>query len=104
VVPDVGLALTEYAAKRVAGVTTMNHFMTLTEAFAFGPLAPDDLIEARELLFDEGAGLNFTRALSVTLRGGFNTCYMSNSGVYSTITPSLTISRGLLTVENIIIQ
>ncbi len=103
-VPDIGLALVEYGVRDVRSANPILNFMTLTEAFAAGLLAGGDILEAREQQFDEGTGLNFDRTLAVTLKGGYDSCYTTNSGLYSAISPSLTVSRGALTIENIIVQ
>lgn len=41
---------------------------------------------------------------SVTLIGGYNPCYTTNSGTYSTIVGPMTISSGPVTIQHIIIQ
>ena len=60
-----------------------------------------EVIESHGVDFIENLILN--RNVSVTLAGG-NNCDYTNSTMGSTITGSLTISDGTVTVENIIIQ
>jgi alpha-tubulin suppressor-like RCC1 family protein len=44
------------------------------------------------------------RAYSITLKGGYDTGFTSNTGATTTISGSLTIQSGGMTVENIVIQ
>jgi hypothetical protein len=62
-----------------------------------------------EIIMIMSGGYNFgpviyNRAYSITLKGGYNTGFTSNTGAYTTIVGSLTIQSGGITVENIVIQ
>jgi hypothetical protein len=60
-----------------------------------------DTIQATATTFSEN--LNFDRNISVTLMGGFNSDYTSNTS-YTTVNGTVTISSGTLTVDKILIQ
>jgi len=68
---------------------------------AYNSAATGNTIQSQNLTFS--GNLNFNRAISVTLRGGYDSGFASNAG-YTTISGSLTISNGTVTVENIVIQ
>jgi alpha-tubulin suppressor-like RCC1 family protein len=66
-------------------VTTNNEIiMIMAGTYSFGPVT-------------------YNRAYSITLKGGYNTEFTSNTGA-TTISGSLTIQSGCVTVENIVIQ
>lgn len=71
---------------------------TVTAAQSAAP--PGGTILARATEFTEN--LNIGTALS--LKGGYNADYSSNTDAFSTLTGSLTIGSGCLTVENLIIR
>ncbi len=63
--------------------------------------ADGDEIQCRASTFAEN--LNFDRNITITLKGGYDSGFMSNLSS-TTINGSLTISNGTITVENIVIQ
>ena len=67
----------------------------------FPDLADGGTIQARVYQFTEN--LYFNRAISVILKGGFNTAYMSNND-YTTLAGALTVMNGSLTLENLVIR
>ncbi len=64
--------------------------------------AGGDIIQLQAVTLTESPDLN--NGTSVTLKGGYDQCYATNSGTYSTIHGQLTIGTGTVTVENLIIQ
>lgn len=71
---------------------------------AYSQAANNGVILAREYEFTENpSDLNFTRDISVSLEGGYDAKYLANDG-FSTLNGSLTIGRGALTLENLIIK
>jgi hypothetical protein len=68
---------------------------------AYAGLAPEGIIQARE--FELKEELIFDRNIAVTLEGGYNTAYTINSGL-TTLRGIITVTRGALTVENLVIK
>jgi hypothetical protein len=68
---------------------------------AYSAAASGNKILMQGLVFD--GALTLASDISVTLKGGYNECDFSSQLGYTTI-PSLTISRGTVTVENLIIK
>jgi hypothetical protein len=60
-----------------------------------------DFIQTQATSLNEN--LNFSSDISVTLKGGYNSDFTSQTG-YTTIIGSLIISNGTVTVENMLIQ
>jgi len=60
------------------------------------------VIRAQNYQFLEN--LLFNRAVPVLLSGGWNTIYSANSGGYTTVTGSLTVARGSVVVDRLIIK
>jgi hypothetical protein len=58
-------------------------------------------IQARQVEFTENLILD--KNIAATLEGGYNTAYTDNSG-YTTLHGYLTVNRGSLTVENLVIE
>jgi PKD repeat protein len=48
--------------------------------------------------------LDWNQNITVELRGGYDCNFTTNSLGFTTVTPSLTISGGTLTIENLIVQ
>jgi hypothetical protein len=61
-----------------------------------------DTIESMAIYFDEDLTLN--NPISVKLKGGYDSIFSDNPPSATTINGSLTISKGTVTVENLIIQ
>ncbi len=90
-----------FPVKRVEGGIT---YSTIQEAFSDRALKSGDTIETQETTFNESPDFNLNYLnISVLLKGGFDASFASQTG-YSTITGTLTISMGTLTVEDIRIQ
>jgi hypothetical protein len=68
---------------------------------AYNAAATGNTIQIQALVLSEN--LNLNRAVSVTLRGGYDSGFASITG-YTTISGSLTITSGTVTVENVVIQ
>lgn len=79
--------------------------LTLTHSNA----GDNAIIRARELhnattLAVEPFVENLTVTKPITLKGGYNAAFSSNTGLYSTLAGLLTISSGSLTVENLVVK
>ncbi len=72
-----------------------------THQSAYNSASNGDTIQSQAFDFTED--LNFNRNIAVTLKGGYN-CWYNSNPPSSTLTGSLTISSGTVTVENLIIQ
>jgi YD repeat-containing protein len=83
---------------RIDGTSTA-YFSTILSGYASA--ISGDVLKAWGTDFIESPNLNLPKA--VTLKGGFNQGYSSNSGK-TTLKGSLTITSGSLTVENVQIQ
>ena len=85
---------------RIAGDTPL-YFMTIHDAYAAAN--PGDTIETRSYTFIEN--LNLNQAMAVTLKGGFDAAYVTQTG-QTLIQGVLTIggSGGPVTVDNIRLQ
>jgi hypothetical protein len=70
-------------------------------ADAYATLTGSGTILAREFLFT--GGLNLGNATALVLKGGYNPAYLVNSG-YSTIQGTLSVGKGSLTVERVIVK
>jgi hypothetical protein len=70
-------------------------------ADAYATLTGSGTILAREFLFT--GGLNLGNATALVLKGGYNPAYTVNSA-YSTIQGTLTVAKGSLTVERVIVK
>ncbi len=93
-----------FPVKRVEGGTTIKSYSTVQEAFSDPALKSGDIIETQETTFNESPTFNLNDLnVSITLKSGFDAPFTSQTG-YSTITGTLTISTGTLTVEDIVIQ
>jgi hypothetical protein len=68
---------------------------------AYAALSGSGTILAREFLFT--GGLNLGNATALVLKGGYNPAYSINSA-YSTIQGMLTVGRGSLTVERVVVR
>jgi hypothetical protein len=79
--------------------TSPAYYSTLGAAYAAA--LNGSILLSREYSFSEN--LNLNRNISVTLKGGYNSSYSSNSG-YTTLHGILTIGNGSLTVENLVIR
>ena len=77
------------------GLSTYN---TLTQALsaAAGGLE----IQSRAVVFSESVSIG----VDVKLQGGFDTGFNTNNGSYSTLNGTLLVGKGILTVENLVIQ
>jgi hypothetical protein len=72
---------------------------------AFNDAVNGCIIKARGEHFDEGTlTLNTSQQNAVTLRGGYEQTFTSNTGNYSYLKGILTILSGSLSVENIVIE
>ena len=80
-------------------MTPNGDYITLQEAYDF--VTDGATMKSQALFFDED--LVFERPIAVTLKGGYDTIFTLNP-VGTTITGSLTISDGTVTVDKIIIQ
>jgi C1A family cysteine protease len=69
-------------------------------AAAYAAVTDGDSIRLRDMTFSET--LNFNRAISVTLQGGYDAGFSTATGS-TTISGSLTISSGMVTLDNITI-
>ena len=69
---------------------------------AYDVAASGAVIRAQNYQFLEN--LLFNRAIPVLLSGGWNTIYSANSGGYTTVTGSLTVARGSVVVDKLIIK
>jgi hypothetical protein len=81
---------------RIAGPAP-SYYSTLGAAYAAA--ADGSLLQSREYAFTDD--LDLDRDISVTLEGGYNTAYTGRSG-YTTVQGTLTISRGALEVESLV--
>ena len=79
--------------------TSPAYYSTIGAAYAAA--LNGSILLSREYSFSEN--LNLNRNISVTLKGGYNSSYSSNSG-YTTLHGILTIGNGSLTVENLVIR
>lgn len=88
----------EYMIKRVS--SSDHYYNLLTEVFA--EVTGSDTVMLRQGTF---TGSAYNRAgVSITLKGGYNTGFGSNTDQHSTISGQLTISNGTVTAENVTIQ
>jgi len=69
---------------------------------AYDVAASGTVIKAQNYQFLEN--LLFNRAIPVLLSGGWNTIYSANTGGYTTVTGSLTVARGSVVVDKLIIK
>ena len=86
------------SAIRISGVSPISYFFAIQDAF--NAVVNGDTVEACTGDFTET--LSFNRDVSVTMKGGYDSQYANNSG-NTWVKGSLTISKGCLTVENLII-
>jgi len=83
---------------RTSGTTS---FGTISAAYASLPAPAGGAIQARQFTFVEELILD--RSIPVSLTGGFDSAYGNNSG-YTTILGDVTISRGSLAVDRVVIR
>lgn len=135
-IPDANSLFSSWSGNCSGGASTsvlMNADKACTAAFALNPAVtepvkrmPQDiaypgLSEALEAVAADNeiimhmsgryaaasGSITYAKAYPVTLRGGFNTDFTTNSGAYTTLTISnggLTLQGGAITVENIVLQ
>ena len=97
---DKGVTVTfSYVEPVLISGTSPAYYSTLGAAYVAA--VNGSIILSREYSFSEN--LDLDRNISVTLKGGYNTSYTSNSG-YTTLHGILTIVNGSLTVENLVIR
>jgi hypothetical protein len=77
------------------------YYSAIQSAYDDPVLINDDIIECQDLVFNETVQCDLD--VAVTLKGGYVPDFTSNPN-YTTISGSLTIINGTVTVENIIIQ
>lgn len=83
---------------RISGAPP-SYYSSITAAY--GAAAGGDIIQEQAAVFPED--LNCNRNISVTLKGGYDSLFETNTGA-TTISGSLTISYGTVIIENISIQ
>lgn len=88
---------------RISG-TVPTYFASLQSAYDVPPNgAPDgSIIQAKAVILPDTL-VNFTRAVTVTLQGGYNVGYTSITG-FTTILGTFTITSGTVIVENFVIS
>jgi hypothetical protein len=84
-----------------ARTSLTNYFDTISDAYADLPNVTGGMIQAWEYTFVESPILG--RSIPVTLVGGFNASYSSNSG-YTTIKGDLTVELGSLIIDRVVIR
>ncbi|MBI5101292.1 MAG: LamG domain-containing protein, partial [Nitrospirae bacterium] len=97
-VHNVVAAFAEYEIKRVSG---SDYYYNLLSA-AFGAVADTDVVMLRQ--GGLAAGEYNRPGVSITLRGGYDSGFGSNTGPATTLTGLLTIRAGSMTVEKIVIN
>ena len=97
---DTGVTAT-FMYVQPARTSSESYFDTLSAAYAALPDSSGGTIQARQFPFPEDPNLN--RPIPITLTGGFNAAYSSNSG-YTTILGDLTVALGSLTADRVIIR
>ena len=107
VIPSLQFDITANAAftavKPVKIHGTAFTFDTLTAAYASANTVNGSVIDARASLFAESP--NFAGGKSITINGGYDLTFTTNSGFYSTVTGgSFTIGTGQITLSNIIVE
>jgi hypothetical protein len=85
-----------------ARIGTTNYFSTLSLAYAGASSVGNVEIDAWGTAFDESLLCDGTK--NVTIKGGYNADYSSNSGGYTTLNGALTIRHGSVTAEKLIIH
>ena len=78
-----------------------SYFDTISAAYAALPVPAGGSIQARQFTFAENP--DFDRPIPVTLTGGFNAAYSNNTG-YATIQGKVTVARGSLAVDRVVIR
>jgi hypothetical protein len=89
-------------AKPVKIIGTSTFFDSLQSAFANTSLANGNVVGSQDADFTGAVNFNQVNK-SITLRGGYN-CGYSTATSKARIHGALTISKGTVTVENIVIQ
>ncbi|GAM11402.1 BNR/Asp-box repeat protein [Geobacter sp. OR-1] len=79
--------------------SALNPYTTIANAYAV--IGDGQNLEIKGIEFSES--LLFDRAVAVTLKGGFDSVFLSNSGT-TAIHGSIVISNGVVTIENITIM
>jgi hypothetical protein len=87
--------------QKPARTSFTNYFDSISDAYADLPDITGGMIQAWEYTFVESPILG--RAIPVTLVGGFNASYSSNSG-YTTVDGVLTVAGGSLTIDRVVIR
>lgn len=91
-------ALFDLKPVRIPG-TTPGYYESIGEAYAC--LTTGGTIQVREYLFSENVIPD--RDVAVTIEGGYDSGYSGNSG-YTTINGNITVERGSLTVEGVLVR
>ena len=78
------------------------YYGMLAHAFAAVPDNSTDTIDARDVTFIENLILN--RAITASLKGGFNSGFSSNTGGFTYLDGKLTVNAGKLTVQGLKIK
>ena len=86
------------AIKRISGAT-ITYYTTFSDAY--NAVSAQDTIQGQTLIFNEAVTFNLN--VPVIFKGGYNSAFTSQTG-YTTIVGTLTITRGTLTVEKLILQ
>lgn len=86
-------------------VTPFVHIQVDTTSYpsitaAYLQISDGQLLQLRDLTFSEAVDCN--RDVAITMKGGYDSAFSANSGT-TTISGSLTVSRGTVTLENITI-
>jgi hypothetical protein len=89
------------AARLVSGGTPGSTYDTLQNAYTAA--GDGDIIQAQEVTFNEYLSINSISNINVSLAGGYDSVFSSVVG-FTTVNGSLTISRGKVTIDRIIIK
>jgi alpha-tubulin suppressor-like RCC1 family protein len=89
--------LQAYYVKRVS--SSSGYYGRIGDAYVAA--SDSDLLQIGALPFAESP--NFDRSIAVELRGGFNSAFTTQTG-YTVVTGTVTISKGTVTVDSVIIQ
>ena len=83
---------------RIAGATPV-YYSTLQ--VAYDAAVDGDIIQSQAAVFVENFNININK--SVTLQGGYDCDYATVTGV-TTINGTMTVSDGIVTVENFVVE